>query len=225
MLQTTKQRQLLVAGVVTILVAAIALINNFFEDETLNVWVGIIGMLLVALAFLWAYLQKRETWAAIGIYVGAAVAFLIFFVTQITEFTTFEAAWVPTVVLLFIALPFLWAWITDMKRWGFLIPAYVLLAIIPILFMEEIAEAEEYLVPAYVLAVIGLPFLVAYFYNRQWGYLIPGGILILLAILFIGLYYGLETGFLTIGVPIVAIVIGAFLLWRAMRDDERQREI
>jgi energy-coupling factor transporter transmembrane protein EcfT len=97
MSHTTRQRQLLVAGVVTILVAAIALINNFLEDEVLTAWVGIMGMVLVALTFLWAYLQKNEIWAGIGIYVGSAIAFFIFFVTQISkENMAFLTAWLPS---------------------------------------------------------------------------------------------------------------------------------
>lgn len=242
MSQTTRQRQLLVAGIVTILVAAIALINNWLEDETIEAWVSIIGMAVVALTFLWAYLQKSETWAAVGTYVGAAIAFFILFVSQWTNegfaFLTsrlplaegqnasvaMQDVWIPSMALFLVALPFLWTWLRDMKRWGFLIPAYILLAIIPILFMGDNESVQEYLVPAYTMFAVGLPFVVGYFYSQQWGLLVPGAILILAALLFVGLHYGLQTAFLTIGVPVVAILIGLVLLWRAMSDTGMQQE-
>ena len=229
MLQTKQQRQLLVTGIVTILVAAITLINYFLDNETSQSWVSIIGMLLVAASFLWAYLMKHETWAIIGIYVGVAIAFFIFFVTQIGNnggnfLNAGEDVWVPSMALILVALPFFWTWLVDRSRWAFLIPAYILLAIIPILLMGNDESAQEYLVPAYVMFAIGLPFLIGYLNMPEWQLLVPGGILMLAALLFLGLNYGLQTTFLTIGVPVVAILVGLFLLWRAMNNDEMQQE-
>lgn len=230
MSQTKRQRQLLVAGIVTILIAAIALINNLLDNETTKIWVGIIGMLLVAVTFLWSYLQERETWAAVGIYVGVAIAFFIFYVTQITNSPQLSSeamtddVWIPSMALVLVALPFFWTWLMDRGRWGFLIPAYILLAIVPVLLMSNDESLQEYLVPAYVMFAVGLPFVVGYLYMREWQLLVPGGILVLVALLFVGLHYGLETTFLTIGLPIVAILVGAFLLWRAMQQDEMQQE-
>jgi len=128
------------------------------------------------------------------------------------------------VVLLAIALPLVAAWWFDRTRQGLLIPAYILVAVIPILLISETTEKEGDLVPAYVMLVIGIPFIGAYFLTRKWGFLIPGGIMTLIGLAFLGTSVGLSEQVLTVVVPIVLIAIGVFMLFRTWTGQPQKRE-
>lgn len=210
MLQDREQRNRLIMGVLIIALGAVALITDAIADEV-AVWVWIISLALAAVVFIWAYTFDREGWAAVGAYVTGAIAVLIFLVTQVS----LTGAWLPVIVLLGVALPFLAVWWADPKKWGFLIPAYVLVAIIPILLISEGAADEGNLIPAYVMLVIGLPFIVAYFITRKWGLLIPGGILSVIGLAFLGASIGLSEQVLTVIVPLALIAGGVYLLYSA----------
>ncbi len=224
MLQDREQRSRIIAGVVIILLGVMALINNAVEPET-AAWLWIIVMVVAAVIFGWAYMQEKETWFAIGAYLTGAIALLVFLLTK-TKLDESELSdvWVPAIVLLGIALPFVVAWWVDRTRWGLLIPAYILVAIIPILLISETTEKEGDLVPAYVMLVIGVPFIGAYLLTRKWGFLVPGGIMILIGLAFLGTSVGLSEQVLTVIVPIVLIAIGAFMLFRARTGLPQKRE-
>lgn len=198
----------LIGGGALILIGLLQLLNSVFNIE-LSAWVWIIGLGLAAVAFGYVYLKERQTWAIIVTYITGILAVFLFLVTQ----ANLSGNLVPTLVLAAIAVPFVYAWTRDRKQWGLLIPAYVLLAIIPILYFGDGAN-EDMLVPAYVMAAIGLPFIGAYFYTRQWPLLIPGGILLAIGAFF--LFDAVETfaTALAIIVPLVLIGLGVLLLVR-----------
>lgn len=198
----------LIGGGALILIGLLQLLRSVFNVE-LSAWAWIIGLGLAAVAFGYVYLKERQTWAVVVTYITGILAVFLFLVTQLN----LSGNLVPTIVLAAIAVPFVYAWTRDRKQWGLLIPAYVLLAIIPILYFGDGAN-EDKLVPAYVMAVVGLPFVVAYFYTRQWPLLIPGGILLAIGAFF--LFDAVETfaTAITIIVPLVLIGLGVLLLVR-----------
>lgn len=221
MLQDREQRNRVITGVLIIALGIMALINNAIADEV-AAWIWIIGLAVATLVFVWSYTLDKEAWAAIGAYVTAAIAVLILLITK----GNLSGLWVPVIVLLGIALPFFAAWWADRKKWGLLIPAYILVAIIPILLISEGTTDEGNLVPAYVMLVIGIPFIIAYFVTRKWGLLIPGGIMSVIGLAFLGTQVGLSEQVITVGVPLVVIAAGVFMLfsgWLGKTQEQKHR--
>jgi len=220
MFLTVENRRLLVIGILTIIFSAMALLNNLVEADW-EVWIGVGACALGLVVFAAAYIVDREVYALIGGYVMAAILVLL----GMTAWLKIESVIVPTYVLAAIALPFIIAWTYQQKNWGMLIPAYVLLAIVPILYMDNVNErVAENLVPAYVLTMIGLPFIVAYVFTRKMVWLIPGGTLLLVALSFIAVQLGIPNRLMTIGLPVAALLVGAFIILRAMMQNSDDRE-
>jgi hypothetical protein len=217
MFLTVESRRLLVIGMITIILSITGLLNNFMA-ATWETWILMTGFGLSLVVFAAGYLVDREVYALVGSYVMLVLLLLI----AMTTWFTVAATLIPTFVLAAIALPFIVAWLYNRHNWGFLIPAYVLLAIIPILYMNE--GVAPNLVPAYVMTVIGLPFIVTYVYTQKWAFLIPGGILLLLAVSFLGLHFGLSENILTVGLPVFALLVGAFIILSAIMQNSDDRE-
>jgi hypothetical protein len=218
MFQTTAKRRLFVFGAVTFILSLMALLNNLLTLEIEN-WIAIFALGVSCLLFTWAYIFDREVYAAIGAYVTLAIIGLIL----MTNWLLVEGALVPSYVLAAVALPFLLAWLFKRQNWAMLIPAYVLFAIIPVFYMGENVTAE--LVPAYVLTVIGLPFFIAYVLTQKWVWLLPSGILFVIAASFVGVAFGMPLTFMSIGLPVITLIGGLVLLLRAMSQspDEKQK--
>ena len=92
-------------------------------------------------------------------------------------------------VALLIAAGFLafGAYLTDRSEWALLIPAYVMWAIALLVALIELNVLRDESVATFVLAVIALPFLVAFLRDRaQWWLLIPA-----YALLAVGVMVGL----------------------------------
>jgi hypothetical protein len=196
-------RSRIVGGIILILLGLAQIISNNISGNG-QAWLWIVAFAGSAAAFVWVYSQGKEGWAAVGAYVFGALALLLLLLTQFN----LEGVLVPVLVLLAIALPFVYMWNRNRSQWGWLIPAYVLIAIIPVLFLGETAGDESTLVPAYVMAVIGAPFILAFLRLRQWPFLIPGGIMWLLAAFF--LFDAAENGGAVVAV--LLIVVGVVLL-------------
>lgn len=221
MLQDREQRNRLISGVLIIALGIMALINNMIAGD-IAAWIWIIGLALAAVAFGWAYTFDKEAWVAIGAYVTGATAILIFLITKLN----LSGLWQPVIVLLGVALPFFAAWWANRKRWGLLIPAYILVAIIPILLISEGGTDEGKLVPAYVMLVIGIPFIIAFFATRKWELLIPGGILAFIGLAFLGTSIGLSEQVLTVIVPVAVIAVGVFMFytgWSGKTQEQKQK--
>lgn len=224
MLQNKEQRGRLIAGVVIILLGVMALVNNLVAGN-ITAWLWIVALAASAVIFGWAYTFEREAWAAVVAYVFAAIAVVVLLTTQVK----LADDWIPVVVLAAIGVPFVVAWLMDRKQWYFLIPAYAMFAIIPILFISE-TVAEDQLIPAYVMLVIGIPFIVVFAASRSgwlhipWGgwLLIPGGIMVLLGLAFLGVGIGLTEQVLTIVVPIIVIAAGVILLFSRSGQPRKQ---
>ncbi len=202
-----------VGGLALIALGIIQIVSNNI-DAAWEIWLWIVFLGAAAIGLGWVYTRGRETWALIVAYVAGALAVLLLVIEVIRP----SDALIPTLVLLLVALPFVFAWSRDRAAWGLLVPAYVMLAIIPILYFEDSTGADN-LIPAYVLAAIGLPFLVAFLRTRQIGFLIPAGILLVIAAVF--LLDAIETAGPVINLlaALGLIVGGGYLLLRARADD------
>jgi hypothetical protein len=81
------------------------------------------------------------------------------------------------------AVAFLWTFFTDRAQWWALIPGFALLGLTIVLLLSVVAPSLEDLGGALFLGLIGLGFWIVYLTNRQfWWAVIPGGVLVTLAI-------------------------------------------
>ena len=119
-------------------------------------------------------------------------------------------AFVASFVLTAVALPFILVFLQDRSRWGFLIPAYVLLAIGLMVPLLESGVLADVLVPTYVMFTIAIPFFAVYLWNRQhWWALIPAGVLLI-----VGFAFLLAEAAVELIVPAVLILVGIGILLR-----------
>ena len=181
---------------------------NVLRDQFLPTYV----LCTIALPFLVVYLRDRaQWWALIPAYVLIAVAALVFLSETALLRDTFQA----TFVLTAIALPFLVAYLRDRAQWWALIPAYVLLSIGVMVLLQELGILSDFLVPAYVMFVIAIPFFVVYIRNpKQWWPLIPGGIMAA-----IGLSFLMVEAFQYV-FPVLVILVGFLILIRSFTQKE-----
>ncbi len=181
---------------------------NVLDGEFLAAYV----LSAIALPFIAVYLQDTsQWWALIPAYVLLAVAAMILLSETVLLPATFEA----TFVLTAIALPFLVVYLRNREQWWPLIPAYVLLSIGIMIPLEELGVLNEFLVPAYVMFVIAIPFFIVYFRNpKQWWPLIPGGIMAA-----IGLSFLLAEAFQYV-FPALVILVGIWVLIRSFTRKE-----
>jgi hypothetical protein len=219
---TTRSEMLgrIIGGGLLVVVGLLLLLNSVF-DVQIGVWAWIIGLGLSAVAFGLLYTQERETWAGVIAYVCGALAIFLFLVTQ------FDLAGniVPTIVMAAIATPFIIAWTQNRRQWGLLVPAYVMLAIIPIFYLEDVGN----LVPAYVMFAIAMPFVVGALYTRKWALLIPGGIMGVLGLFLLADAMESFATIMTLLIPLILIAAGVLLLVRpgnpaASEDFKPKRE-
>ena len=166
----------------------------------------------IALPFITVFLRDRsQWWALIPAYVLLAVAAMILLGETVLLPDAFEA----TFVLTAIALPFLVVYVRNRTQWWPLIPAYVLLSIGVMIPLEELGVLSDFLIPAYVMFVIAIPFFIVYFRNpKQWWPLIPGGIMTA-----IGLSFLLVEAFQYV-FPALVILVGFWILMRSFTRKE-----
>jgi hypothetical protein len=196
----------LVTGILLIYFGVVQLIETFID---LTVW-GWVGALAVAGFFVFlVYLQDRSEWGyLIPAYIFWAIAGMIVLIAL--RILQDEA--IATYVLAAIALPFVVGYLRNRKRWGLLIPAYVLLAVGLMVWMIGLGWLDDLLIPAYVNLAIALPFFLVYVLNpKNWWALIPGGIMAV-----IGASFLLATPAVRFVVPVVLIVAGVWVLFRQL---------
>jgi len=217
MFTTNEQRGRALLAIALIALGVLSLANNLVSGG-LSTWIWIAGFAVAAVGFGWYYRQSDEGWALLGMYITGGLAVLILLVTQFN----LEGNLIPTLVLLAIAIPFIVGWRRDPKQWGLLIPAYVLIAIIPVLYLDQGGNSDN-LVPAYVLTVIGLPFIAGYLFTRQWPLLIPGGIMLAIAAFFVLGATDATAQAFNILLALAFIGAGAVLLLRGGRGPDKPK--
>jgi hypothetical protein len=90
--------------------------------------------------------------------------------------------WAWVAILAAGGLAVLIIYLTDRSMQELLIPIYVLWVIAAFLALIELNILRDQIIATYVLAAIGLPFLVVYLRNRaEWWYLIPAYVMLAIA--------------------------------------------
>ena len=181
---------------------------NVLRDQFLPTYV----LSIIAIPFIVVYMRDRgQWWALIPAYVMIVVAAMLL----LSETTLLRDAFQGTFILTAIALPFLVVYLRNRAQWWALIPAYVLLSIGIMLLLGELGVLSDFLVPAYVMFVIAIPFFVVYIRNpKQWWPLIPGGIMAA-----IGLSFLMVEAFQYV-FPAVVILVGLWILIRSFTRKE-----
>ncbi len=140
---------------------------------------------------------------------------IIFGVVGLVESFTDLSTWAWVAILAATGLGIFGIYLRDRSEWWPLIPAYVLLSIAVMIPLEELGLLSEFLVPAYVMFVIAIPFFIVYFRNpKQWWPLIPGGIMAA-----IGLSFLLAEAFQYV-FPALVILVGIWVLLRSFTRKE-----
>jgi len=97
----------------------------------------------------------------------------------LVETATDLTSWAWVAILAVAGLGAFALYLTDPSDWGLLIPAYVIWSIAALVALVTLGILRNESVAAFVLAVIALPFLVAFLRRRsRWGLLIPAYILL-----------------------------------------------
>ena len=179
-MKSQTRKQALVWGGLLIFFGVITLLETF-TDLTAWTWVALLAA--AGLGVFAVYLTDRSDWGVlIPAYVLWAIAGLIALITL----NVLRDESVATYVLTAIALPFLVAFLRDPSNWGVLIPAYVLLAVGVMVGLIGAGVLDDLLIPAYVMFAIAIPFFVVYARNPQeWWPLIPAGILAIIGLSFL----------------------------------------
>lgn len=170
-------------------------------------FIGSLIMIAIGLPFLVVFLRDRSRWwALIPAFIMLALAVII----PLDEYGAVPESFVGTVILVAIALPFLVIFLRDRSRWWALIPAYSLLAIGIMIPLTETGVLSDFLVPAYIMFVIAIPFFVVFARDpKQWWPLIPGGIMALMGVAFLIVEAAVEYV-----APVVLIIAGVWILVR-----------
>jgi hypothetical protein len=179
-MRTKDARAILLASVVLILIGVLLLVSQYVELGWW-VWVAVLGA--GGLCALGLFLVDRsDQFMLLAAYILLAVAGLIAVAT--TGFLQDEA--IALYVLFAIALPFLGVYLRNRAQWWWLIPAYALIAVGGVVILGELASVSDNLITTYVMFAIAIPFFFVYLRNRrQWWFLIPAGILSVIGLAFL----------------------------------------
>jgi hypothetical protein len=169
--------------------------------------VGTVVLTLVALPFLAVYIRNRQHWwALIPSFVLLAIALMLL----LTTLNVLSDEMIAPFILYAIAIPFLVVYFINRENWWALIPAYTMIIIGTMVGLIETDVLGDFLVPAYIMLAIAIPFFVVYFRNKEnWWALIPGGITGV-----IGLGFLLSEPVGRFLVPLVLIAAGVWVLLR-----------
>jgi hypothetical protein len=159
----------------------------------------------VAVPFLVVYLRHRKQWwALIPAYVLLSVALMV----GLIGIRLLRNEAIATYVLWSIGLPFLAVYVANRKNWWALIPAYVMGSLGLMIGLIGIGLLRNFLVPAYIMYVIAIPFFVVYARDqKQWWALIPAGIMTA-----IGSSFLIASAASSMLVPAILILAGIWLV-------------
>ena len=208
-------KQSLVWGGLLILIGSM----TFVETITyLGPWIWVAGLAAAGAGIYALYSTDRaEKWMLVVSYVLETVAVLVALLTL----KILPAPFIPTFVLLNIAIPFLVIYLQgDRKQWGLLIPVYILAAVAVMVPMIIKGFLDGILIAAYVLFAIAIPFFVVYFRNsKNWWALIPG-----LITAIVGFAFLIAENRVKYVAPIGLIIAGLWLTIRTFTQRKGKRE-
>ena len=205
----------LVWGGLLILIGLMALGETF---TYLGPWIWVAGLAAAGAGIYGLYFtDKSEKWMLAVSYTLETVAALVTLLTL----KILPAPFIPTFVLINVAIPFLVIYLQgDRKKWGLLIPVYILVAVGVMVPMIIKGFLDGVLVAAYVLFAVAFPFFVVYFRNsKNWWALIPG---IITAI--VGFSFLIAENRVKYIAPIGLIIAGIWLTTRTFIQRGRKRD-
>ena len=197
---------LIVFGVLLLLEAGLEI------DLSEWIWAGF--FLVAALVATSLYYADRSDW---GMLITLYVLWAAFLLNVVTALNILRDEGIAFFVLVAIAIPFLAVYYRDRKQWWALIPAYVLIVIGIMVALIGLNVLGDLLIPSYVMFAIAIPFFFVYYRNRKlWWALIPAGIMAVIGIAFLIAEAALEY----IGAVVLLLVGGAILLGVLRRKPE-----
>ena len=199
---------LIPGGVMTFLALTTLLVDRTARDE----WVGSLFLFMVALSFLFVYLQRRtRIWALIVAYSVGVLGFA----PLLASFGR-NADYFGALFLFAIALPFFAVYFRSVANWWAIIPAGALttLAIIAALSIAGIVPFpwENALMTALLMAGLAVTFAVLWLrHDKQWAKIVT---IILAALVVASLFL---VNYSEILWPVAIIVGGLYLFYTALR--------
>ena len=174
-------------GTLLITLGLVALVDAFAISE----WFMVPLLVLGGLVGLIAYFRDRTDWVVlIPVYILWAVGLITAVV--LLDFVNDDILAVAVLPLL--AIPFLYVYFRDRKKWWALIPAYLFLLIALVMFCTEILGMGDEFIAMILMPGFAVPFLYVYFKNKEhWWALIPAYVFLLIGTL-ITLDEGLRLG-------------------------------
>jgi hypothetical protein len=174
------RKQGIVWGGLLILFGLVGLVATI---TVLSAWIWVVILAAAGLGVFGVYLTDRSEWMLlIPAYVLWAVALLVALITL----NALGDDFIATYVLAAIALPFLVVFLRDRARWPLLIPAYVLGAVGVMVGLIGAGVLNDLLIPAYVMFAIAIPFVVVYARDtKNWWALIPAGVMVIIGLAFL----------------------------------------
>ncbi|WP_420644451.1 hypothetical protein [Candidatus Leptofilum sp.] len=174
---------------------------------SITIWTWVAVLAVSGLAAFGLFLANQSDW---GLLIPAYVLWAIAGFLALIGSNLLSGALVPTFVLAVIALPFFVGYLRNRQQWGLLIPAYALTAVGLMILLLERGILHDFMVPAYIMFAIALPFFTVFAINaKQWWALIPAGILTI-----IGLAFLMAEAAVGYVLPVVLIVAGLWILLR-----------
>jgi len=164
-------------GTLLISLGLIALMDNFTIPDWYKVPV-LAAAGLIAFVF---YIRTRTDWVAlIPVYILWAGALI----TAAVLWDLVNDDVLAVAVLPVFAIPFLYTYFKDRKKWWALIPAYIFLLIALLMLCTEVLGMDDEFIALILMPGFALPFLVVYFKNQQrWWALIPAYVFLLIGLL------------------------------------------
>ena len=186
-MRTGSLMQAIVLGVFLVAAGVLLLLQSYID---LSAWAWFILLIVGGLAALAFYIGDRSNLAMlITAYVFLAIALLL----ALIMLGVLRDEGVAAYVLTAIALPFLAVYARDRKQWWFLVPAYVMLAVALMVGLIGLGILGDLLIPAYVMFAIAVPFFAVYAWDRRrWWALIPAGVMTIIGLFFLVAEAGLK---------------------------------
>jgi hypothetical protein len=211
----------LLLGAVLVIGGIILLLGNIGVFELGDLFWGLV-LGAVGIFFILLYFQdRRQWWAWIPGITLLSIALLLA-MQQIFPSTGFDLGGV--IVPAGIGLSFLIIYLTTRQHWWAIIPGGVMVSIAAMILLQGVFPADWEMAGVGVFFLgLGLTFLALAQVDTPNGKMkwpwIPGGIL--LAMCFIFIMVGSAAEFFPYIGALALIVVGVFLLWRALRRNDK----
>ena len=202
------RKESIVWGGLLILFGALGVAESLFG---VNIWLWVICIAVGGFGVYAYYATDRNEKSLLIIsYAMLSVSLMV----ALIELNILQGTAIAALVLLYIALPFIYGYFKSGRTlWGLLIPAYALLAVALMLLLIETGVLHGILIAAFVNFAVALPFFYTYFRNKkQWWALIPGGVTAAVALSFLLVDSASFFG------PAILIVAGVWVLLHQLKN-------